>query len=151
MEKRPRWGKSSAFDDPTEIQRKPGPSLETLWIPAGWGGKTLNRSQSFFDLKQQPHQLLRNVASQMITKQITPKQSLRSVKSYSSIARDPIGLLILEIPHWVNIEAIIAIFSRFGSIVNVSIDKKEMLAAVDYESSISVKTAIQELNVIWVV
>jgi hypothetical protein len=143
---RSRWNRSSAFDEsPTDVQREPGPSLETLWIPAGWG-KTLNRSQSSFDLRQKPRQL-RNIASQMTTQQIIPKPSLRSIKSYSAISRDPIGLFILEIPHWVNIEAIIAVFSGFGSIVNVGIDKQEKVASIDYESTVSVKTAIQELNV----
>lgn len=148
MEKRSRWNLSTEFDKAVdEVKRIPGPSLETLWIPAGWG-RALNRSQSSFDLK--PRQL-RNSASQLMTKQIRPQQSLRCIKSYSSFAREPIGLVILQIPHWVNMEAIIAVFSKFGSILNVAIDKKEMFASVDYESSVSVKSAIQELNVIQIV
>lgn len=141
MEKISRW-RHSIDQSNNETQRIPGPSLETLWIPAGWG-KTLNRSQSSFDLNQQPRQL-RNSSSQLITKQL---QTKKSIKSLSTIVKDPIGLCILEIPHWVNVEAIISVFSRFGSIVNVGIDKREMLAFVDFESSISVRTAMQELNV----
>ena len=131
-----------------DVKRIPGPSLETLWVPAGWG-RTVNSTQSSLNLKRSDRNL-RNAASQILTRQLNLKQGVSNMKSFAKIndCKRAIGLVILDIPHWVNVEAIISIFSRFGSIVNVGLDKKENMAFVDFESSISVKSAIHELNVI---
>ena len=119
----------------------PGPSLETKWIPAGW--KTVNRSLSSTNLKNQTRGI-RNCSSHIFTRQ---KRSISNLKSQIQ-GVEPIGLFVLDIPHWVNIEAIISIFSKFGSIANLGIQKESSnFAFVDFESPAAVKSAISELTV----
>ena len=70
--------------------------------------------------------------------------------STASLAKEPIGVFILQIPEWVRVAEIISVFSRFGSIINVGIEPKTNVdptyAFVDFETPESAFQALHEFN-----